>query len=127
MDTRNLYLKIIPPQKIGKEASSFLKKKLYGKSVTLVYDGGPKEDKYSRKLAYVFCEGIHINELMVKSGYGTVAYISKPNTVLFPQMLESKKEAKASKIGVWSIKGMWMKISIIITIMMWPSTLIYAI
>lgn len=127
MDTRNLYLKIIPPQKIGKEASSFLKKKLYGKSVTLVYDGGPKEDKYSRKLAYVFCEGIHINELMVKSGYGTVAYISKPNTVLFPQMLESKKEAKASKIGVWSIKGMWMKTSIIITIMMWPSTLIYAI
>lgn len=127
LDTRNLYLKIIPPQKIGKEASSFLKKQLYGKSVTLVYDRGPKEDKYSRKLVYVFCEGIHINELMVKSEYGTVAYISKPNTVLFPQMLESKKEAKASKIGVWSIKGMWMKRSIIITIMMWPSTLIYAI
>lgn len=97
MDTRNLYLKIIPPQKIGKEASSFLKKQLYGKSVTLVYDGGPKEDKYSRKLAYVFCEGIHINELMVKSGYGTVAYISKPNTVLFPQMLESKKRSKGIK------------------------------
>lgn len=42
---------------------------------------------------------------MVKSGYGTVAYISKPNTLLFQQMLESEKEAKASKIGVWSIKG----------------------
>lgn len=56
-------------------------------------------------MAYVFCEGIHINELMVKSGYGTVAYILKPNTLLFPQMLEIEKEAKASKIDVWSIKG----------------------
>lgn len=37
---------------------------------------------------------------MVKSGYGSIAYISKPNTSLLPQMLESEKEAKASKIGV---------------------------
>jgi len=56
-------------------------------------------------LAYVFCEGIHINELMVKSGYGIVAYILKLSISLLPQMLESKTEAKASKIGVWSIKG----------------------
>lgn len=89
---------------MGKEASSFLKKQLKGKSVTLVYDRGPKEDKYGRKLAYVFCEGIHINELMVKLGYGIITYISKPNTSLLPQMLESEKEAKASKIGVWNIK-----------------------
>ena len=71
----------------------------------MAYDGGLKEDKYGRKLAYVFCEGITINELMVKSGYGIVAYISKSNTSLLPQMLESEKDAKASKTGVWSIKG----------------------
>ncbi|PIE92015.1 hypothetical protein CO726_28870 [Bacillus fungorum] len=105
LDTPESVSQKIPPQKMGKEASLFLKKQLKGKSVTLVYDRGPKEDKYGRKLAYVFCEGIHINELMVKSGYGIVAYISKPNTSLLPQMLESEKEAKASKTGVWSIKG----------------------
>lgn len=105
LDTPESVSQKIPPQKMGKEASSFLKKELDGKSVTLVYDQGPKEDKYGRKLAYVFCEGIHINELMIKSGYGIVAYISKPNTTLLPQMLESEKEAKASKTGVWNIKG----------------------
>lgn len=86
------------------EGSVVISKKTIKKSVTLVYDGGLKEDKYGRKLAYVFYEGITINELMVKSGYGIVAYISKPNTLLFPKMLEIEKEAKASKIGVWSIK-----------------------
>ncbi|EMW0391273.1 thermonuclease family protein [Bacillus cereus] len=105
LDTPESVSQKIPPQKMGKEASSFLKKQLKGKNVTIVYDRGLKEDKYGRKLAYVFCEGIHINELMIKSGYGIVAYISKPNTTLLPQMLESEKEAKASKTGVWNIKG----------------------
>ncbi|EEM83039.1 hypothetical protein bthur0011_28710 [Bacillus thuringiensis serovar huazhongensis BGSC 4BD1] len=76
----------ISPQKMGKEASSFLKKQLEGKSVIFVYDRGSKEDKYHRKLAYVFCDGIHIYELMVKSGYGIIAYISRPNTTFLSEM-----------------------------------------
>lgn len=95
----------ILPQKMGKEAYTFLKEQIKEKSVTFVHDHGQKEDKYSRKLAYVFCEGMHINEFMVKSAYGIVAYISKPNTTFLPYMLESEKEAKASKAGVWNIKG----------------------
>lgn len=105
LDTLESVSQKIPPQKMGKEASSFLKKQLEGKSVTLVYDRGPKEDKYGRKLAYVFCDGIHINELMVKSGYGIIAYISRPNTTFLPEMIEAENEAKESKAGVWSIKG----------------------
>ncbi|PGT07235.1 thermonuclease family protein [Bacillus cereus] len=105
LDTPESVSQKIPPQKMGKEASSFLKKQLKGKSVTLVYDRGQKEDKYGRKLAYVFCDGIHVNELMAKSGYGIIAYISKPNTTLLPEMLEAEKEAKESMAGVWSIKG----------------------
>lgn len=105
LDTPESVSQKIPPQKMGKEASFFLKKQLDGKSVTLVYDQGPKEDKYGRKLAYVFCNGIHINELMAKSGYGIIAYIFKLNTTLLPEMLEAEKEAKEAKAGVWSIKG----------------------
>lgn len=66
LDTPETVSQKIPPQKMGKEASAFLKKQLEGKRVTMVYDRGPKEDKYGRKLAYVFCDGIHINELMVR-------------------------------------------------------------
>lgn len=105
LDTPESVSQKIPPQKMGKEASSFLKKQLDGKSVTLVYDRGQKEDKYDRKLAYIFCGGIHVNELMVKLGYGIVAYITKPNTTLLPQMLDAEKKAKSTKSGVWSIKG----------------------
>ncbi|KWU54879.1 hypothetical protein AWW70_26050 [Bacillus mycoides] len=105
LDTPESVSRKIPPQKMGKEASSFLKKQIEGKDVTLVYDHGLKEDKYGRKLAYLFCEGIHVNELMVKLGYGIVAYITKPNTTLLPQMLDAEKKAKSSKNGVWGIKG----------------------
>ncbi|EEM92856.1 hypothetical protein bthur0013_57780 [Bacillus thuringiensis IBL 200] len=105
LDTPESVSQKIPPQKMGKEASSFLRKQLEGKSVTLVYDRGQKEDKYGRKLAYVFCDGIHINEIMVKSGYGIIAYISRPNTTLLPEMLEAEKEAKEARAGVWNIKG----------------------
>ncbi|WP_255262001.1 MULTISPECIES: thermonuclease family protein [Bacillus cereus group] len=105
LDTPESVSQKIPPQKMGKEPSSFLKKQLEGKSVTFVYDRGPKEDKYGRKLAYVFCDGIHINELMVKSGYGIKAYISRPNTTILSEMKEAENEAKESKVGVWSIKG----------------------
>lgn len=105
LDTPESVSQKIPPQKMGKEASTFLKKQLEGKSVTLVYDRGPKEDKYGRKLAYVFCDGTHINELMIKSGYGIIAYVSRPNTTFLPEMLEAENEAKESKAGVWSIKG----------------------
>lgn len=48
---------------------------------------------------------VYINELMAKSGYGIIAYISKPNTTLLPEMLEAEKEAKEAMAGVWSIKG----------------------
>ncbi|MED2799678.1 thermonuclease family protein [Bacillus thuringiensis] len=105
LDTPESVSQKIPPQKMGKEPSSFLKKQLEGKSVTFVYDRGPKEDKYGRKLAYVFCDGIHINELMVKSGYGIIAYISRPNTTILSEMKEAENEAKESKVGVRSIKG----------------------
>lgn len=105
LDTPESVSQKIPPQKMGKEPSSFLKKQLEGKSVTFVYDRGPKEDKYGRKLAYVFCDGIHINELMVKSGYGIIAYISRPNTTFLSEMKEAENEGKESKVGVWSIKG----------------------
>ncbi|MEB8659316.1 thermonuclease family protein [Bacillus cereus] len=105
LDTPESVSQKIPPQKMGKEASSFLKNRLDGKSVTLVYDQGSKEDKYGRKLAYVFCNGIHVNELMAKSGYGIIAYISRPNTTFLSEMKEAENEAKESKVGVWSIKG----------------------
>ncbi|CUB45711.1 hypothetical protein BN2127_JRS4_04848 [Bacillus cereus] len=36
----------------------------------------------------------NINELMFKSGYGIVAYISKPNTTLLSQMREISKSIK---------------------------------
>ncbi len=68
--------------------------------------GDKKEDKYGRKLAYVFCNGIHINELIVKSGYGIIAYISRPNTTFLPEMLEVEKEAKELKVGGGALKDL---------------------
>ncbi|MRB19239.1 hypothetical protein GH853_32775, partial [Bacillus thuringiensis] len=45
------------------------------------------------------------NEIMIKSGYGIIAYLSRPNTTLLPEMLAAEKEAKETRAGVWKIKG----------------------
>ena len=63
-----------------------------------------KDQKKTSTVGNVFYNGIHINELMAKSGYGIIAYISKPNTTLLPEMLEAEKEARESMVGVWRIK-----------------------
>ncbi|BAR87081.1 thermonuclease (plasmid) [Bacillus thuringiensis serovar tolworthi] len=81
----------------------FLKKHLEGKSVTFVYDRGPKGEKYGRKLAYVFCDGIHINELMVKSGYGIIAYISRPNTIF---LKKQKMKQKNQRVAYGALKAL---------------------
>lgn len=57
LDTPGSAFPKIPSQKMGKEASSFLKKQLKGKSVTSVYDRGQKRTSMAGNWHMYFVKG----------------------------------------------------------------------
>jgi|GEM_PF-1173651 len=88
-------------QCFGKESSEKLKSLLTGKEVSIEIDAGEGErDKYRRMLAYVFSDGLHVNEYMVKEGY---AYEYTYDSAYKYQKEFKAAEASAKAAG----KGLW--------------------
>lgn len=89
----------------GKEASDYTCRMLKkAKKIVLEYDpNSTKEDKYGRKLAWIFVDGELLQKQLVKRGYAKVAYLygdyKYTNTL---KIIE--KKAKVEKIGIWSNK-----------------------
>lgn len=90
--------------KYGKIASNYTKKQLLGKNVKLTFDK-EREDKYGRKLCYVYQkDGTFYNQKLVKKGYAR-AMIIKPNILHQKEILKAEKYAKKRHLGVWSKKA----------------------
>ncbi|MGJ7921594.1 thermonuclease family protein [Neobacillus sp. LXY-4] len=89
-------------QPFGPEASSYTKKELTGKDVTLELDI-EQRDKYGRLLAYVWIGTTLFNERLIEEGLARVA-IFPPNTKYVDQFLEVQEKAKADGVGIWSIE-----------------------
>lgn len=87
----------------GKEASNYTCKRLKeAKKITLEYDDdSPKEDKYGRRLAWIFVDDSLLQKELIKKGYAKVAYLygeyKYTNTL---KMVE--KKSKINKNGIWS-------------------------
>lgn len=86
----------------GKEASSYtcnaLKK---ASSIVLEYDkNSTKEDKYGRRLAWIFVDGELLQEKLIRKGYAKVAYLY--GDYQYTEKLKKvEKKAKEEKLGVW--------------------------
>lgn len=91
-----------PVEKFGKEASSYSKKQLTGKTVYLFKDTSEK-DKYGRLLCYVFIQGEPqmYNELLIKEGYSNIMTVP-PNVMYKDKFLKLEKEARQHKRGLWA-------------------------
>lgn len=48
---------------------------------------------------------MNFNQLMIEKGYARVAYVYEPNTKYLNEFEEVEKQAKDSKINIWSISG----------------------
>lgn len=85
----------------GKEASMLTCSQLQeANTITLTYEESNKRDKYNRLLAWVFVDGVLLQELLVEQGLAEVKYIYKDYA--YTDMLYAKeKEAKASKRNMW--------------------------
>lgn len=87
----------------GKEASDFTKNMLMDASkVEIEFDKGGKTDKYGRYLAYVYADGVMVNDALVRQGLAKVAYIYPPSITYLDQLQESQSLAQQEHLNIWS-------------------------
>lgn len=96
---------ISPSMPLADEAREFLKNKLQGKEITLVYDKGKSKDKFNRELAYIFVDGKCIQTELLREGLAIVRYVKEPNTALYEEFKQAESEARSQRKGVWTIDG----------------------
>lgn len=87
----------------GKEASAYVCDLLTNaKKIEIEYDdGSTKEDKYGRLLAWVYVDGLLIQDAIIKEGLGEVAYLYG-DYAYTKQLQASEKIAKKEKRNMWS-------------------------
>lgn len=90
-------------QPFNEAATRRTKELLTGATVTLIFGGMDKTDKYQRLLAYVVLpDGRVVNEILIKEGlaevYRRFDYTEKPKYLLL------EAQAKATCKGIWKIK-----------------------
>lgn len=91
-----------PVEYLAKEASSFTKERLTGKTVIAFADTESK-DKYGRLLRYIFIKGesVMYNETLVAEGYANVMTVP-PNVMFSKHFVKLEKEAREAKKGLWA-------------------------
>lgn len=87
----------------GKEASNYTCNSLKKASkIVLEYDSNStKEDKYGRRLAWVFVDEELLQKKLVNKGYAKVAYLYGDYKYT-DELKMIEKSAKSKKLGVWS-------------------------
>ncbi|OIT22645.1 PREDICTED: staphylococcal-like nuclease CAN2 [Nicotiana attenuata] len=82
----------------GKEAKEELTKVVQGKSLrVLIFE----EDRYGRCVGDIYCNGIFVQEVMLKKGlaWHYTAYDKRP------ELEKWEKEARAKRIGLWAARN----------------------
>lgn len=91
-----------PVQCFGKEASDNAKALLTDKTVILEFDSTQdRRDKYGRLLAYVFLDGIDMDEQFVADGFAR-EYTYKIPYEYQAEFRADQKTAKAEGLGLWA-------------------------
>lgn len=92
-------------QPFGLEASHRTKELLtHAKRIEVEYDIGQRNDKYGRNLVYVYVDGTMLNEILVREGFASVAYVYPPNIKYIDRLEKAENQAKSDKIGIWSLQ-----------------------
>lgn len=87
----------------GKEASEFTCDKLMNaKEIVLEFDkNSDLYDKYNRLLAWVWVDGLLLQDELIKAGLGEVAYLYGDYSYT-PLLQDHQAGAEAKKINIWS-------------------------
>lgn len=92
----------VEPQPYSREASAYVKDKVEGKTVRLVFEKG-LEDRYDRLLAHVLLEdGSYVNGLLVRNGFARVEVV-RPNNSHEAYFESLQQQAEEDKAGLWGL------------------------
>lgn len=92
-------------QPFGPEASARNKELINSGNLAIEFDVGERTDRYDRLLAYVYVDGVSVQEILIREGLARVAYIFPPNTRHLDVYKVAEKEAKDAGRGIWSIEN----------------------
>lgn len=90
----------------GKDASEYTCNLLTNaKEIKLEYDeNSDEEDKYGRKLVWVFVDGVLLQESLISKGYAEVSYLY--DDYKYTSLLQDAEAvAKVNKVGMWSLEN----------------------
>ncbi|PAD38999.1 thermonuclease family protein [Terribacillus sp. 7520-G] len=93
-------------QPYGKEASKRNEELVTNADkLELEFDVGERMDKYGRLLAYVYADGVSVQQTLLEEGLARVAYVYPPNTRYLDAFEEAEASAKNKGAAVWKQDG----------------------
>lgn len=92
-------------QPFGEEAKARNAELLQNGNVEIEFDIGERMDKYGRLLAYVYVDGVSVQEKLLEEGLARVAYVYPPNTRHLDPYEKAQEKAKKDGLGIWSIEN----------------------
>lgn len=89
-------------EKYSDEIIDYLTQITLNQKVTLEYQPNYETDKWGRTNAYVFINGQHINEQLIRQGFCTVTIYSKRAKLKYQEeLIQAQNQAKQEKLGRW--------------------------
>jgi micrococcal nuclease len=73
-----------------------------GKRVRLVFCEAQKRDKYGRLLAWVYSNGVFVNETLVREGLARRLVIPPCGLQKYKEFKSAEEEARKNKLGLWA-------------------------
>ncbi|MCP3098234.1 thermonuclease family protein [Myxococcus sp. K15C18031901] len=84
----------------GAEARAFNRRLVEGRGVTLV-DGEACEDRFGRRLAYVWVDGQEVNSLLVERGLACVLHVPPAGSARRAEFQALEVRARSARHGMW--------------------------
>ena len=89
-------------ERLSKETIDYLTKIVLNQKVPLDYQPNYETEPWGRTIAYVFINGTHINEQLVRQGFCEVTIYKKRAKLKYQdQLLEAQAQAQQEKLGKW--------------------------
>ncbi len=91
-------------QPFGQQAKDRNAELMNSGKLEIEFDIGERVDKYGRLLAYIYIDGVSIQEKLLEEGLARVGYVYPPNTRHLDEFERAQEKAQKSGIGIWTLE-----------------------
>ncbi|MFJ7936312.1 thermonuclease family protein [Sporosarcina sp. NPDC096371] len=91
-------------QPFGQKAKERNTELMNSGKLEIEFDIGERVDKYGRLLAYIYIDGVSVQEKLLEEGLARVGYVYPPNTRHLDAFEKAQEKAKTAGIGIWTLE-----------------------